>query len=501
MLISSDVADLRLIGFYLGRIMTGLGVLQLLPMALAVLLADWNDVTALAVGASLALTFGHLARWRLRSSADLSWSGGMVTVALGWLVGSLLVAVPLYLSGHYGVFVDAWFDAMSGLTTSGLALIQDLDHLSPAMNLLRHLTHFVGGQGIVVVVLTVLTTSGAQVSTLYVGEGRDDRIVPNVVRTARFIYFIALDYLVLGTLALWVSGLVAGLTPLRSLFHAVNLFMAAFDTGGFSPYSSSMAYYHSAAMEGVVIVLMVAGTLAFGLHHQLWRGRFRAVLTNLEVRTLAVTGGLVAGICVLGLGRAGTFTDVTPLLRKGVFTIISAHTGTGFAVNPGRLFVTDWGPVAPAAVVLAMALGGMASSTAGGIKAVRVGLAAKSVGRDLRRAIQPDAAVVTSSYGARPRQLVTDERVSGAMTILVLFLLTYVLGALVGVYHGVPFEAALFESTSAGANVGLSAGVLAPDNPLSMKLVYLVQMWLGRLEFMAAFVLLGWIVALARGRR
>lgn len=501
MLISPDVEDLRVIGFYLGRIMTGLGLLQLIPLGLAVVLGDWDDVTALTIGASVALAAGHLARWRLRTNADLTWSGGMVIVALGWLVGSLLIAVPLYLSGHYGVFVDAWFDAMSGLTTSGLALIQDLDHLSPAMNLLRHLSQFVGGQGIVVVVLTVLTTSGAQISTLYVGEGRDDRIVPNVVRTARFIWLVSLGYLAAGTLALSVTGLLAGLTPWRALFHATNLFMAAFDTGGFSPYSTSMAYYHSAAMEGVAIVLMIAGTLSFGLHHQLWRGNRRDVLTNLEVRSLAATGFLAVAVCLLGLARAGTFSDAAPLFRKGVFTVVSAHTGTGFSVSPGRMFVTDWGLIAPAAVVFAMALGGMASSTAGGIKAIRVGLAAKSVGRDLRRAIQPDAAVVTASYGGRTRQLVTDERVSGAMTIIVLFLLTYVLGALVGVYHGIPFEAALFESTSAAANVGLSAGVLAPDNPLSMKLVYLVQMWLGRLEFMAAFVLLGWVVALARGRR
>ncbi|NIU19888.1 MAG: TrkH family potassium uptake protein, partial [Actinobacteria bacterium] len=99
---------------------------------------------------------------------------------------------------------------------------------------------------------------------------------------------------------------------------------------------------------------------------------------------------------------------------------MSAHTGTGFAVNQSPLFVTDWGLIAPAAVVLAMALGGMASSTAGGVKAMRIGLTAKSVGRDLRRAIQPDAAVVVAGYRQRSRRLITDEQVRSAITILVL---------------------------------------------------------------------------------
>ena len=385
MLIRPGRDDVRAIGYYLGKVVTGLGVLQVVPLVLAVALGEWNDVTALTIGASVSFAVGSVAEWRLRTGHDLSMASGMVTVALAWLVGPALLAVPLYLSGHFGGFTDAFYDAMSGLTTSGLALVQDLDHVTVPINLLRHLTHFAGGQGIVVVVLTMLASSASRVGTLYLGEGRDDRIVPNVVRTARFIYFIAAAYLVVGTAALWATGLVAGLTPGRSLFHAVNIFMAAFDTGGFAPYSTSMGYYHSASMEAVVVVLMIAGTLSFGLHYQLWRGRKRALAQNLEMRSLAVTGTITAVVVLVGLGRAGTFTDPLSLLRKGVFTLVSAHSGTGFAVNAPRLFVTDWGLVAPAAIVLAMALGGMASSTAGGFKAIRVGLVTKSVVRDIRR--------------------------------------------------------------------------------------------------------------------
>ncbi|MBW3621233.1 MAG: TrkH family potassium uptake protein, partial [Actinobacteria bacterium] len=246
MLIRPERRDLTLIAFYLGKVIFGIGLLQLVPLAYALVARDWNDVSALAVGASLAIMVGRLTEIRLYTTEVLDWSHGMVTVALAWFLGPLFLAIPLYLTDHFAGFSDAFFDAMSGLTTSGLALIQDLDHLSPAMQVLRHLTHFAGGQGIIIVVLTVFASSAAQVGTLYVGEGRDDRIVPNVIRTARFIYLVAFAYLGVGTVALTLAGMHAGLTPGRALFHGVNIFMAAFDTGGFAPYSSSIAYYHSA---------------------------------------------------------------------------------------------------------------------------------------------------------------------------------------------------------------------------------------------------------------
>lgn len=496
-----DAGDLRIIGYYTGRILWGLGLFMALPGILALLLGRWDDLSAIAVGAALTVIAGRTVEWRLATDEELDWGHGLVTVALAWLLGAVVYAVPLYLSGHYGAFVDAAFDAMSGLTTSGLALIQDLDHLSVPMNVLRHLSHFAGGQGIVIVVLSVLGSSSSQVGTLYVGEGRADRIVPNVVRTARFIFLVAFTYLVIGTVALTVVGLGAGLSGWRAVYHGFTVFIAAFDTGGFSPYSASIAYYHSAAVEVVVMVLMVAGTLSFGLHYELWRGRRREVFENLEVRSLAVTMTVVTVVGLLGLARAGALADGPALFRTGFFTLLSAHTGTGFGVTAGTQYATDWGLIAPAAIVIAMGLGGMASSTAGGMKAIRVSLVTKAVLRDLRRALAPDSALVVATYTQRFRRVVRDPQVRSAVTIVILFLVTYLAGALVGVFYGFPFDQAMFESTSATANVGLSIGVLDPSLPLPLKLVYLVQMWLGRLEFMAVFALLGYGVAALRGRR
>ena len=500
MLIRPHRQDLQIIGYYVGRILGALTWLQLPPLVLATILAEWNDVSALVIGMTLTLTIGRLAEWRLRSRKELNWSHGLVIVALAWLVGTAVLAVPMYLSGHFGAYVDAYFETMSGFTATGLTVLQDLDHFSVPMNLLRHLLHFVGGQGIVIVMLTALGSSSGQVSTMYVGEGRDDRVLPNVVRTARFIYLVASVYLVVGTMSLWLATLHAGFNPLSALVHAFNLFVAAFDTGGFTTMSTSVAYYHSAVVEGVLVVLMIAGALSFLLHFELWRGRLREVLENLEMRTLAVTGALTTSVILLGLARAGTYTDIGPLFRKGVFNVVSAHTSSGFMVNAPRNVVSDWGLVAPAGLLLALALGGMASSTAGGVKAIRVGLTAKSVFRDIRRAIQPDAAIVVASYTQRHRRLLTDAQVRQAITILVMYMALFLGGAVVGVFYGFPFEQALFDSTSASVNGGMSVGVVAPSNPLVMKLMNIVQMWLGRLEFMAVFALIGYVVALARGK-
>jgi len=130
----------------------------------------------------------------------------MIVVSLSWLVAMVLGAIPLYLSGHWKSFLDACFDAMSGFATTGLGLVQDLDHLSYAHNLWRHLTMFLGGQGIVVIALSFFVRGFSGAFKMYVGEARDEKIMPNVINTSRFIWLVSIVYLILGTLALGITG-------------------------------------------------------------------------------------------------------------------------------------------------------------------------------------------------------------------------------------------------------------------------------------------------------
>lgn len=500
MLLRPDGRDLRIIGGALGTVATGLAVVMALPTLLAVILREWHAATALVTGVAIAASVGQLAAWRLPHRDQLTWAHGTVVVALAWLLGPLLVAVPFYLSGHAQTFLDAWFEAMSGFTTSGLSVLQDLDHLALSIGFLRHLTHFVGGQGIVIVVLSLFAARGG-LGTLYVAEGREERILPGVVHTARFILLVAGVYLVIGTTMLTAALWGAGIPGWRGLWHAVNLFFAGFDTGGFAPTHLSIGYYHSGLVELVLVVLMVAGTLSFGLHHRLWSGDRRELLRSSEVRVLAATVTACLALGIYGLARSGAVDGALGLLRTGGFTVLSAHSGTGFAVVPGEVLLRDWGALAPAGIVLAMALGGMAGSTAGGIKAARVMVTVKALVREVRRLLLPDAALLVTTFHSGRRQILRVPTMHAAGVLLLLYVLTYLAGAFVGLLYGRwAVTETLFESVSAAANVGLSVGIVGPGMPVGLQVTYLLQMWLGRLEFLAAFALVGYVVALIRGR-
>ena len=499
MLIRPDHTDLAIIGRLVGLTLVGLGLVMLIP---AVAALAWGEVTEAAeftIGACLALLTGSVAAWKLRPTRAVRWDHGMVVSALVWLVAPFFGAVPLYLSGHYGRFLDAFFDAMSGFATAGLSVINDVDHLSLSMNLWRHMTQFMGGQGLVLMMLSLFAArTGA--TGMYAGEAREDKIMPNVVRTARFIWVVALSWLAIGTLCLWIAMLIAGMPPSSGLFHALTLFMAAFDTGGFAPTSASITLYHSWAVEAVIGVLMVAGALSFALHARLWRGRLTELIRNVEIRFLVVSLAVLMGMVALGLAQSGSHTEVAGIFRRGWFQLLSAHTGTGFNSVPSRLFWTGWGPLAPAALVVAMAFGAMAGSTAGGIKAIRLALTLKSIRQHIAQAMAPPDAVVVETFHSGVRQVVHMSIFRPALMVLVLYLVTYFGGALVGMFYGYPLQQALFESTSAAAAVGLSVGITAPGMATGLEVTYIVLMWLGRLEFVAALTLFGFAFSAVRGR-
>jgi trk system potassium uptake protein len=501
MLLRPGADDLRLIGYYLGKVLLGLGLLMLLPATVATWMGEWNDLSAFVIGAALCAIVGSVTEARLATRRALTWAHGMVTVALAWLIGSIFAAIPMYLSGRYSDLLSAIFEGMSGLTTTGLSVIHDLDHTAISMDLYRHLLHFAGGQGIIIVVLSLFAAGGGRIGTLYISEARDERILPNFIRTSRFIYRVAAVYMVVGTTALTIAMLTAGFTPSRALYHGFNMFLAAFDTGGFAPMQASVTYYHSFAVEAVMMVLMIAGAISFGLHFAMWRGDPRKVLRHLETRTLAISSSLLFVVVCLGLVRSGTYDSVGPLIRKGLFTLVSAVSSTGAQVNVDETYGTDWGVLAPAAIVVAMAIGGMASSTAGGIKALRIGVTAKALVHDVRKLLQPESALVLTTYDVGKRQILRDETVRAATTVLLLFVVNYLVGALIGLaYGGYDITQTLFESVSAASNIGLSIGVTTPEMPRGLMAVYTFQMWLGRLEFVAVFALVGYLVSLARGR-
>ena len=498
MLYRPDAGDYRVIGQYVGRVLIGVGLLMLVPAALGLVMREFDAAVGFVIGFSLTLTAGLLLTWRMQTQRHPDWSHGVVISALSWLVGPFFGAVPLFLSGHFGSFLDAYFDGMSGFATAGLTVINDLDHVAYSVNLWRHLLQYVGGQGLVLVVLTLFAAHGA--TAMYVGEAREERILPNIIGTARFIVRVSLLWLALATPLLWLALVLAGYDPGRALLHAIDLFMAAFSTGGFAPRSASVAFYHSALLEGLLAVIMIAGASSFGIHYLLINRRFEALRRHLEVRTFLVCLLVFYTLAAIALARTGAYTSADQLFRRGFFMMLSAQTTTGFATLPSRTLVSYWGALAPAMIVGAMTIGAMSGSTGGGIKVARIGVIAKSLKQDvLRRLLPPDAVVVESYHAGQPR-ILRPEVVRLAAMVLLLFMLLYGMGALIGMFYEYPFDQAFFESVSAAGTVGLSVGLTGPSLETGLKIVYITQIWMGRLELIAVLALFGFAYSTVRGR-
>ncbi len=500
MILKPRLEDIKNIGYYLGKVIIGLGLTMLVPMATGIAFGEINPALDFLIGAEIALIFGFILAKLCFTEQDLSWMQGMLVVSLSWLVATVLGAIPLYLSGHWGSYLDACFDAMSGFATTGLALVQDLDHLSLAHNLWRHLIMFIGGQGIVIVALSFFVKGATSAFKMYVGEARDERILPNVVHTSRFIWLVSIVYLILGTLALGTIGVFEGMKPLNAFFHGVCVFMAAFDTGGFTPQSQSILYYHSLPFELVTITLMLLGALNFNLHYHLWAGNRREILKNIETRALFGAAVITFLITAIGLNQTGAYAQAASLFRKGFYQLISGQSGTGFMTIYAQQFFNEWNHLALAGVIIAMAMGGAVCSTTGAIKMLRVGVIMKAMLQDIKKIILPDKAIVVKKIHHIKDIFLEDKLARSALLITMAYLCLYGLGALVGMWFGHPFLNSLFESTSAAANVGLSCGITSVAMPTALKFTYIFEMWAGRLEFMSVFTLIGFIVSTFRGK-
>ncbi|MDZ4168455.1 MAG: TrkH family potassium uptake protein [Coriobacteriia bacterium] len=492
--------DHLLIGKYTGKVIVGVGMLMIVPLVVSLVFAEWDTALDFVISMMTCFVFGFGAQVLCRTEKDLAWSHGLVVASGSWIWATAIGCLPHYLSGHMGSYVDATFDVMSGYTTTGLYLLQDLDHISHGLNMWRHLLTYAGGQGIVVIALTFLFKGTAGAYKMYVGEGKDERLLPNVVQTARAIWLVSLTYLVIGTLALWAVSLYLGQAPIRGFLHSMWVFMGAWSTGGFAPQSYNTMWFHSLSHELVTIVIMVAGSFNFALHWAVWKGNRREIVRNIETVSFAITLTVFTMVATFWLARLGVYPDAMALGRKVFYQLVSGHTTTGFSTIYSRAFVTQWGAVGLVAVSAVMAIGASACSTAGGIKGIRVGVIAKALVEDVRRMVAPESAVIRERYHHIKENWLDDRVVRTAMTVTILYLVMYLLTALLGDLYGYEFSQALFEGVSAGSNTGLSCGVTSPFMPTPMKIAYIVAMWLGRLEFMSVFALLGYGISIVRGR-
>jgi trk system potassium uptake protein TrkH len=492
--------DFKLICSYTGKVLIGVGLLMLVPLCTALAFAEWPAAVDFLIGLGAALAVGCSLAWLGATGSKPAWIHGMVTAGVSWIAASAVAAIPYWLSGHYRSFLDCMFDVMSGLTTTGLTLIQDLDHVSMSINMWRHLLTFVGGQGIIVLALSFLLRDAAGGYSLYVGEAKDERLFPSVLHTAKAIWKISLIYLGVGTVALWIAGMAIGLSPLRAFLHGLWVYMAAWSTGGFAPMSQNILYYHSLAYECVTIVFFVAGSFNFALHNAVWSGNRKEVFRNIETVSFASSLSILTIITCWGLMKLRVYPGAVALFRKGFYQLISGHTTTGFMTIYSPRLALEWGNVALLAMIVAMLIGGSACSTAGGFKGLRIGILFKAVVQETRRLLKPRSAVFVQYFHYHEDQILGEQQVRSAALIVILYIVIFLIATFVGCLSGYPFLQAAFEAASVTGNVGLSVGVTSAAMPVALKLTYIFNMWAGRLEFMAVLATAGFLAAAVRGR-
>lgn len=486
----------RPVGYYMGMVIVTLGVLQIIPMLVSVLYGEWDVAIIFLLTGSLAVLAGcaPVALLHQDRPARIGWREGMVVTAGAWFVGMLFCALPYRFSGNYLSYLDACFDVMSGLTTTGLALVQDMDHLANGINMWRHMLTFVGGQGMVVLALTFLASSTGSAYKMYVGEGKDERLAPNATHTARYIWRISLIYLLLGTFVFWLAGLRLGLSWDRALLHGMWIFMSAWSTGGFAPMSQNILYYHSALYEIITMIFFIIGSFNFALHHAVLQGRKRELVKNVETLSMTITMTALTLLATIGFMQNRIYPDAMALFRKVFYQLISGHTTTGFMSIYARQFYADWGELALFAITVAMLIGGSACSTAGGFKGLRMAIIFKSFLKDLRQMSVPESRIILTKYHHIRDIVLEDQTARSAFLIVTAYIVTYAGTTLAGMLCGYPFSLASFEAASATGNVGLSIGLATPAMPSALKVIFIAAMWMARLEFMAVLALVATLV-------
>lgn len=500
MLLRPQTRDFQIVAYYLGKLVIGFSLFMVFPLALSFGRGEWNPMLDFLISFFFSLSSGLILHIFCHTRQDPKWAHGLVIVCLAWLVIAFFGAVPLFLSNHYGNFLDAYFESMSGITTSGLSLAVDLSHMSWGHNLWRHILQFVGGLGIVVVVLSFFVQGVAGAFRLYVGEARDERVLPNVRHTTQFIWVVSLVFLVLGTAALTVAAMSGGMSLASALFNSVCIFMAAFSTGGFAPYEQSVMYYHNTLFESVTMVIMLLGAINFRVHYVIWTGQRKEIWRNFEIIVLFTSMMLTFVLVAFGLAKSGVYHDTMAMFRKGFYHLVSAHTSTGFQTIYSADFTHDWSSLSLFGLILAMGLGGCASSTTGGIKVMRLGIIFKAFTNDVKYYVSPQSAVFFEKIHHIKDVILSDKQMRSALLITIAYIALFFVGAGAGMLCGYPFMESIFESVSAAANVGLSCGITGPSMPDILKMTYIIQMWVGRLEFISVFALFGFIYAVIKGK-
>ncbi len=466
---------IRIIGFLL--IVEGVFMLTALPFTFYY--CEGNCL-AIPISASITIMAGLIAWLANRKSGNqVGKREGYIIVSFTWIFISLFGTLPYVISGAIPSFTDAFFETMSGFTTTGATILTDIEAMPKDLLYWRSLTHWMGGMGVIVLSVAILPILGIGGMQLFMAEMSGisyDKLHPRITATAKRLWGIyVILTLMLIALLYWVE---------MDFFDAINHALSTMATGGFSTRNESIAAFGPAIHYIVILFMILAGT-NFTLHYFAMHGQLGKMFSNEEFRAFLLVIVSLTLIIAAGLVINKHF-PLEQSLREAMFTVVSILTTSGFVTSD----YLSWPGVLWMLVFITMFIGGSAGSTSGGIKVIRQFMLLKNSWLELRRAIHPNA-VLPLKYN---RKSVPQEVIYKVMAFFLMYILIFGIGIIVISSLGYDFETSIGASISSLGNIGPAIGNVGPVDNFAFfsdvaKWFLALLMLVGRLELFTVLIL------------
>lgn len=465
--------------YILGKMLGVEGALLLIPAVVSLIYGEKTGISFLAVAAVLGVIYLVLGRRKPKNNR-IYGKEGFAVVGLAWVLWSLFGALPFVISGAVPNYVDAFFETVSGFTTTGSTILQEIESLPRGINFWRCFTHWIGGMGVLVFVMMVTSLGDESAMPLMRAEvpgPEADKLVPKARSTARILYQMYFALTAVEVVLLMFGGM--------NLYDALVHSFSTAGTGGFSNRNSSVAFYDSAYIDGVITVFMILFGINFNLYFLLLLKNWKSALKNEELR--AYLGIIAAAIAIITVNILNIYENVFHAFRYAAFQVASVITTTGFYTADYEL----WPELSKAVLLTVMFIGACAGSTGGGIKVCRFVILCKSIRQEIRKILHPNVVTMVKINGKK----VNNDTMKGINTFFAAYIFILVISVLIVSIDNFDFATSFSGVLTTINNVGPGISKVGPVenfhmfSPLS-KLVFCFDMLVGRLEIFPYLLLL-----------
>lgn len=464
----------------LGILLIFIGVFKLFPLVWSIY---YKEEEALIFLTCILLTLlgGFLLRGLGEYVENITLKESFAFVTFGWILAALFGSLPFYFSGVLPGYGDAFFEAMSGFTTTGATVIEDIEILGRGILIWRSMTQWLGGMGIIALFVAVLPRVGGGSFHLFRAEipgPVKEKIVPRIAQTAKILWMIYVLISLAQLIMLYLSGL--------DIFESFNHTFTTMATGGFSTRNESIAAFNNPFTEGVIIAFMFMAGINFSLYYSLIRGNIKSLYQDYEFRfyfSFLLGTGLFVSLYLF----LTTYDGIAESLRYGFFQVVSITTTTGFATDN----FDEWPPLLRGLIFFLNFMGGCGGSTGGSVKQIRIIVALKYCFREVYRIIHPRA-VLPVRLG---NKLVSEGVVLNIVGYLFLYIFLFIIGSLLMAALGLDLVSSFSAVAVSLGNIGPGLEMVGPLEtyaplPLAAKLILSFFMLIGRLEIFTVMVLL-----------